>query len=390
MSGIDNFLNAVNEGNPDLLNQEEQIQEQQQEETQLEENQEEKNPLIEATDNQEQEQQPAPEEWFKTNFDGYESPEQLKERLAKIEELENSVKEFDTFKTSKQELEEKYNSLKESTFGDDKLFKLSKIADDGVRTVTGKILYGNPTPEELLKLSFIKENPSYKDRDEEVERLVMSEYKYDKLPEIDEDGDPLEGNIQINKERLQIVNDKMTLAAETAKGKLLSDYNSIEMPKDLSPEEAEKAKAEQIEKQKEEDGKYIETWRKPFESLKESTSKMSFKFSDDKGENSLDIEIPLSDDDQKGIQEEVAKLITENRLEPNQETVDYLKQVAENTYFLQNKDKIVMQVAAKARLMNDQEWTQKVHNPAPDVNDDKPATSGNAKQQAFKDLLDLH
>ena len=224
-------------------------------ETTNEEVGEEKNPIIEAS-----EKQPSLDEFIKTNFEGFESVDSIKEQLKKVTEFEEANKSLSEKANKYDSVNKEYEDYKtKNPYNDAELYRLSKLKSDeeGYKTTT-KLLYGNTSPEEVLKLNFISKHPEYKDKPEEVSRLVLSEYNIELKPEVDDLGDSIEANIQYNKDRKELAQDKMTLAAATAKTELLSKFNSIEVPK--SPKTDDEINAD-IKKKTEE---FTERWKQPF------------------------------------------------------------------------------------------------------------------------------
>ena len=387
-NAFDDFLNQVESGEPASV--ETNQAEQQEDNSQAEQNQEEDKPQEEVKEDNPllQDKPPVDTDWFKENFEGYESPDDVKAKLASYDDLDKRYQDLSPVQTKYSDLQKEYEELKSSSYKDETLYKLDKLEDEGERKIVASLIYGNAEPKDILKLQFLKENPEYKEKMEKVDSIVMSKYNVDLLDEKDEDGEPIQSNIDKNRERLSIIEDKIEHDAVRAKRELLSNYNSIEMPKDASDEDKQAKLQEKEAEIKKSNAKFVKSWDKPFTDVKSSFSE-KLKISD--GEN--EVEIPLSEEAQKELINYVATTIMDNSVEPTEENVKDLKQAAENYYFLKNKQEILSKfaetVGEKARNLSDEQWRSKVNNNSVDVNTDKTTSASDEKAKAWEKLLNL-
>lgn len=342
---------------------------------------EETNPLLETK------KEELPDDYFKTHFDGYENIDAVKTQLASVKDLtEKSEKYDEVFNTSEKYKTDLEDYKKRNPYQQDDLYRLSTIkSDEDLFKNTTQLLYGSNKSEDLLKMKFISDNPEYKGRDEEVSRLVLSEYGFEERIEKDEDGDVIEANVQYNADKRELIKDKMNLAAATAKRELLSQFNTIEIPE----QKTSKSKEELAEEQKVETDKFVSTWKEPFTNVKESFAK--FDLSQEVGDKNIPIEIELTEGEQQDLAKFTANMIINEKIEPTKENIESVKQVAINTYKAQNLNKIVSKAVEYAMSQTDETWREKVNNINPDVNTDKNVDVDDAaKKAAWKEFNELN
>jgi len=362
----------------------------QEEETKVEETQETKeeveetkNPLIESEDKDKVGVEE--NEYFKTHFEGFDSIDSVKETLTKSKQLEEQLKEFESFKTKAEQYKSDLEEYKTANpYQDKDLYRLSSLKKDNEDAFkkTTSLLYGKLNAQDVLRMEFVDKHPEYKDKPNEVDKLVLSEFDVEVRPEKDEDGDPIEANIQYNKDRKELAQAKMDLAAETAKKELLAKFESIEVPEPKAKKSEEDIKKEYEEKT----AKIVEDWKKPFAGLKDSFSKLDFSMKHKDVE--LPLEIELTKDEQENLIKFTADFIINQQVEATEENISSVKQIAINAYKAENMEKIISNAVDYAINQADESWRSKVHNVNPDVNSDKLVEDEQTKKdKAYQDLL---
>lgn len=283
----------------------------------------------------------------------YKSEKDLTEFLSKHEELTNTVS---TLETSKTKLDEEVGLLKstlEQVKNDNPLakfpifYKLAKFSE--ANPESGKfyqqLALGNPNPLTVLKNDFIIEHPEWKDREAEAERLVKNRYK----DYLGKEADP-------ESEEYEDAKLLMEADASTAKKRLLSELEKIEVPKVKG--------AEEIESERD---NYLSTWKEPFQKIVTEIGAIKIGLPDPE-DKSKTVELAVIDVDAKAKDMYVrlaASIIGRGGLEPNENSAKMIKAEVEKQIIADNLNAIVEKSYNNGHTDGKQGHRRRVTNSAP-------------------------
>jgi hypothetical protein len=301
---------------------------------------------------------------IKEHFPDFESIDEVKERLAKLKEMP-ADEDISKWKESA----EKYNkhnefieSLRNSGLNKDYLRLNALESQKSEKSeVFKKLLFGDLSDTDLIKLDLVSQYPELKDDKEMLEFQLEEKYPHifgaDADPESDE---------------FQKAKKKMKFEANQVTKKLKSEFESIELPDTLNPDHKQ-------EKMK----KTIETWKGNFE--EHSGELMTIDVNLDK-EKFMDIEIPKNK--QKDYKNAALMFIAQNGLNYSKESLHKVKDYVKAMYIASNLPDYNKAILEKRAQMSDEQWRKFVHNPAPVDKASKPKATKADDFSKFMDMLD--
>ena len=274
----------------------------------------------------------------------------VKEKFKSVDEFNTFWGEYQSMKTNldslgqtKTELEtkaktyeQKLKEYEEAGFIDDetyyKLAKLKKSNPEKAKLVE-KVLFGNPSPTDLIKLKLKEENPLYADKEELIDSLLEEDYGIGiQLP--DEDDEDYHSVLK----KKNVKEMKLSAEAEGYKKKILSELDPIEIRKPKTD----------ADKKAEEDN-YIAGWNKPFNDIKEQLSEIKITNKSEDGSIEELFSYKLSEADKEKYLKPIANIIANGRYETNPETINGLVDMAKKEYLADNMSKIILEAIGKAK-----------------------------------------
>lgn len=243
-----------------------------------------------------------------------------------LQQVETLRKEYDQVKQKLSEVENAF------TVKDETLYRLSVLKEKNPDkyAIAAKLVFGNDEPVDVLKTKFLSENPTYKDNMDAVERKVKAAYP-------DLFGDDIDTQSQEYQDALI----ELRADAQKAKKSLLSDMESVELPKRLSDEEKTKLETEKqgLETQRKE--QLVGTWIPKFKQLDADIKTVSITSKDKDGKDVVLFEADIPEKDRQDIIVEIGSQILSNEVEYNEQFFSGLRKAVEDTYIRKNIDKII-------------------------------------------------
>lgn len=305
----------------------------------------------------------------------YKTVEDLTEFLGKYDELTNTVS---TLETSKTKLEEEAGLLKstlEQVKNDNPLakypefYKLAKFSEANPENAKfyQQLALGNPDPLTVLMNDFIIEHPEFKDREADAKRLVSNRYK-----------DYLGKDADNESEEYGDAKLLMEADASTAKKRLLSDLEKIEIPKVRGKEEIESERDD-----------YLSTWKEPFKKIVTEIGTIKIELPDP-ADKSKTVEFTALNVDAKAKDRYVrlaASMIGRGGLDPK-EAPAMIKAEVEKQIIADNLNAIIEKSYNDGHTDGQQGHRRRVTNSKP-IKSTKKATrkSGDARDTLGKQLI---
>ena len=319
--------------------------------------------------------------------DKFKSVEELNTFLSEHEELKNQVSSLGQTKTEletkTQTYEQKLKELEENGGIDDeqysKLAALKKTNPEKAKLVE-KILFGNPTSKDLLKLKIKQENPLYADKDELVGSIIEELYGVD-MSEPDEDDfsttEDYEKALKTFNNKKAVKQMKEEADSEGYKKSILSELESITIKKAKTTEEREKEQKD-----------YIETWISPFKEIANDISEISFT---KKGEDDKDVVLynyKLTEEEKTKYLKPVAETIYGGRFKVDKETIEGLKVIAKKEFLYDNYERIFSELMANSEKKGTHEIMKKVGGTQVKNNEIRPQSQDkDVKRNAYKSIV---
>lgn len=250
-------------------------------------------------------------------------------------EAETLRSKYSEVETKSNEFQKKLQEYEELGYIDNetyyKLAKLEKTNPEKAKKVA-KVLFGNVSPTELLRMKVEDDYPMYADSNDYITAMLEEEYGINKkLPDEDDD------NYHEALQRQKVKEIKQTKEAESYKDKILGELSSIEIPKPKTKVDGEKERQE-----------YIESWKTPFKQLSNELSEFVIKTKSEEGEDNL-FSVSLNEGDKEKYLKPIVDVIMSGRYETTPETIKNLKEMAEKEYFYDNREKIIMEAIGRAK-----------------------------------------
>jgi len=290
---------------------------------------------------------------FKEEFgETMDTPEKIKEALKNHEITKSQAAQL---KSELDLREQKIKELEGNLFANETLYKLNEIAKTKPEDYPTylNLVFNKQTPLEILEMKFVKDNPDYKDKMDEVKAFIEGKYDVDEV---------------VDTEDLQQLKDKrnrmiqLDIDSKEARRELLKDFDEIKVPEKVDLEKIESEKKEkELAQEKEIKTGWDEITPKVITDFKVLPIFTKGK-NDENPKHFMDFEI--SDDMRKQYGEEMNDFLVSNKKPLNKESIGEAISYIENRFFLDNKEAIFQTVADKARAMNDEEYALKYHNPS--------------------------
>lgn len=304
---------------------------------------------------------------FKTLFPEYNSPDEIKTKIKERGEFETKVKDYEA---RVQELEKDLQFHKDQVpFNDENLFRLDQIKKTNPEDydLCSKLVFGGHTPLEILKIKFLKDNPTFKDKKPElIENIIMKPYRVTSV----EGDDDYEMEVELSHAEMQ-------KAAESAKKELLKPFDAIQLPPRKSAEDIKKEQLDASEK-------VISGWRPKFRGVVEGffrTQEPIVSFKNKAGEVIFEVKPDFSgnvDEDIKLYGEMASSQITGNGIPYSEEAENGIRSFMKNLYVIKNIDKIIEASTEAA----EERARIKYSNPGVVHNKDKKETPDSEKEKA--------
>jgi len=330
-------------------------------------------------------------------------PEEIKEVLSKYNEIMESNKTLTEKASMVEKLQKDIEEQKNIRhIKDDNLFRLNALyeKDKSQAETVGKILYGGVNDIDLLKMDFIKKNPEYKDNDKYVDDYIKAKFRPlnlmpERVKKMNDEGEEVDvedaNAIEHNKSIKLLAEQDMKSAAREARNSLLSDFNSIQVPKELTKEELDvKAKEKETEL-----SQLASSWKKPFDGLRTTVAsiKVEGKANLPDGKQTdvaYDFEIPT--EMVSKYLEEGARYVLENRMPMTEENVDFVNNYVRYRYVNENLHQLFFERDAKVRAMSEEEYRNYIHNPSIKASDKAPApkTDVEKRKEGFGKLFNAN
>lgn len=249
------------------------------------------------------------------------------------------------------------------TVKDETLYRLSVLKEKNPDkyAIAAKLVFGNDEPVDVLKAKFVSENPAYKDSMDAVDRRVKAAYP-------DLFGEDADKDSQEYKDALI----ELRADAEKAKKSLLSDLESVELPKRLSDEDKAKLETEKQGQEQQRKDKLTGTWIPKFKQLDADIKKIAITSKDKDGKDVTLFEADIPGKDRQDIIVEIGSHILSNEVEYNDEFFSGLRKAVEDTYIRKNIDKIISKAQEDAVTA----YRATLTNPSAIRQEQRPAAEG--------------
>ena len=300
---------------------------------------------------------------FKTTFEGYESPEAIKERIAKAKEYEEELarvkSEYESVKTG---------MLPGETETMYRLRMINQKSPDKFELAQG--LFTDRMGELDLIKAKLKNSPGTSSlNDDELNRYLSKKYV------LSMDGVDPEDEDAVAKRKEQIEDSKLMLKIDAgqAKDELLKSFGEIQIPKAKTPEEL---KIESDRKATE----FVNLWNPFFTGVREADIKVSIPVTGADGSKSdlVSFDIP-KEVKEKYLQDLGIAYYKNNVLmddSSKKSVTDYLKK----RFIDENFDTIISTVAQNVRKMSDDEWKKFKFNVSVNQGVDNKNSAGSNKK----------
>ena len=300
---------------------------------------------------------------FKTTFEGYESPEAIKERIAKAKEYEEELarvkSEYESVKTG---------MLPGETETMYRLRMINQKSPDKFELAQG--LFTDRMGELDLIKAKLKNSPGTSSlNDDELNRYLSKKYV------LSMDGVDPEDEDAVAKRKEQIEDSKLMLKIDAgqAKDELLKSFGEIQIPKAKTPEEL---KIESDRKATE----FVNLWNPFFTGVREADIKVSIPVTGADGSKSdlVSFDIP-KEVKEKYLQDLGIAYYKNNVLmddSSKKSVTDYLKK----RFVDENFDTIISTVAQNVRKMSDDEWKKFKFNVSVNQGVDNKNSAGSNKK----------
>jgi hypothetical protein len=289
----------------------------------------------------------------------------------KYKEVEtNYAKEKETYLNEKKTYEQKIEELnkkpppishKNSDYS--KLEVLNETAPEKV-PLFQKLLWGNPSAQDLWKMDFLEKNPEFKDKPEMVEDLLHDSFSAYFDPDADTES-----------REFKVAAAKLEIAGNQIKAGKLAEFKAIQV---ADPQVAEQTQKEQKEA-------LARSWEIPFSEISKQPLKVSQKIAlDDKSEITIDFE--SKPEQQKEYNELIGTYILYNDLKPNAENMQKAKDYATKEMVGKNVWDIIKVNFQKEFEKRHAEWQKSRNNNRP-LSPTNIATDG--KKSTDQSILEM-
>lgn len=263
---------------------------------------------------------------------------------------------------------------------DPELYRLAVLKKDNPEDykLLSKVVMGTPDPLELLKMDFIKRNPSYADDPVFVDEYVRKDARYK---------DYFDEDISQDSFEYKAAKLKFDEAAAQVKDSLLQKFNSIELP--TAPAAAEEINQEEATKA------VATSWQPKFQEIYNIFDKVPVMVPDaadpTKSVEFMSYELPA--DERAAIANEVAEFIISTRMPLTDENVSLVRETMRDRAIIRNLPKMIANILDTVTKENNDNWrnfvTNPSRNPAPGNPGQKPTASKNIMNQIDKDFPEL-
>jgi hypothetical protein len=314
--------------------------------------------------------EPVTGQWYE-QF-GFNSEDEAKSVFDKAKSFK--PEEVEGYKTKANQLAEELERVRTtSPYKNLDYARLEKIEEERPDEfgVFKKLILGEPSKEELIKLDIIKKNPILKDKPDTVqrkfERMFPGLFEFEKVKqEYDVDTPEYRKAEQDYKDSV----DDIELESETIKQGLLKEFRAIEV------KEPPKVDTEAL-------AKFETGWKDELSRQLDNPGKLSIEvLTEDKKGKELLMEVEPKET--KKYLEQAMQFVKAQRLELKKESVEAVKDLAKKLWILDHIEEYNTQIAEHVGKTvakdKDKAWRTKVHNPSP-VQGNKPVTAGTDPQK---------
>jgi hypothetical protein len=289
-------------------------------------------------------------------------------RFKTKEDFDAHLNDYDGIKTKATTLEKEVAELKKVSAANPRIDDAELIK---IHTLSKKLntkdygLIGRLAPDNLSKMSdldvvkmgTLMDDPDYKGREHILDRRLSEKYTAQKPSDYDDmDADEKKKyDLEAEDRAFELSKD-----AKKIRDKFATMWNDAEA-------ELPKAKTD-LELKEEYDKKVSDVttkWRAPVEEIKTALGKIKLNIPVGKSKMDFEVEIPESMLEQ---QEQVLAMVVEHvfvgDIQPTAESINEVKSMAMNIFFINNKEYIMGQFAEKVRAMSEEQWRKSVINPS--------------------------
>lgn len=251
-----------------------------------------------------------------------------------------------------------------------KFYKLQKIEETQplIAPLAEKVIGGNASNEELVKLSLIEENPSLAKDPERLDRAFKMKY----AEMYTEDADP-------ESQQYQDAQFRMELEAEKVSARITGIIDGIEVPTLESIQAAEAAKQQVI----------VDGWKSPIEEISAKAKNITISTN---GEDPMDlVTMEVSDVDLAKYVEDASRIILGSEMQPTDENKAAITESIRRMYIADHMPAIAAKIVDTILSQTGKQMRDLVFNPTPPA-PGKTVVAGSAipqgKDQANKILAD--
>jgi hypothetical protein len=266
---------------------------------------------------------------------------------------------------------ESIKSIKERSMIDDPvLFRLNSIKKNSPDKFSLHLkLATEPDtlrPFDLLKLQFLRDNPEFKDKTQEVDDYINAKYGFDdkeipeltaeEITEMDDAEEVVRRQKEISDHNRSVRNKRMEVQIEASKIKktLTDEFDSIPAPISLKDPEHLQKEIQRAEAE----------WSGITQKMLQNFNKVSVlvQGKDDKEPKTF-MTYDVPDDFKKDIGTHIVKFIVENELRPTEETVNLVGNLITARFSMAYQAKVNHALMTKVRSITEEEWMKITHNP---------------------------
>ena len=287
-------------------------------------------------------------------------------KIKSKDELEKFFTSHEELTTHAKSLEAEIDNLKKisqaNPFEDtEDLYRIGELSKQLKTKDYGMVGMINPesldkmSPLELIRFRKLLDDPDYKGKEKILDRSLSKEYDLTKPADYEDLEDHERSAID---ERIEDNEFKLNKDAKKVRDELNGIWNSVELPKKETPEEAEKAVQEKTDR-------LVKDWQTPMKELDTTLSKIKVEVPTEKGHFALEIEVPESLAKQKeDVLKAVISQIFNLDLKPDEESIKAVNQMATDAMIAKNFQYFSGEIAKAARKMTDDEWRKIAINPS--------------------------
>lgn len=270
-------------------------------------------------------------------------------------EVENELKDLRQSKSKFETLEEKEKKVNSiNPYKNEKLYRLDKLMETNPDDAAfySRLMFGEPTAEEVVKLDLIRQHPElFKEDPEALEFKLKRKYPGVFSGEYEPEDPEYKDDLM-----------QMKMDAKSIRKIAEDEMSKIDIP-NLQAD---------AEKQKEANRAFVESWKPHTQKVLDGLTKLPIIVKDSEGKDVIFKEFEIPENDREQYQKVALQHIIDSHLEPTQENIDFAVKVARGVYLADNFSTIMSDALDSATEEQGSNWRKNITNSKKLGGEEKP------------------